>query len=355
MKRLNKTSAALCVCSCLHLRHLETPLLTLSPTSSLSLELLTLLKELYMSLYWPVLFPLRILPLSAFYFQSWQCAPLPPPSSPWVHWTWINSAQCSPWQRGPQSVTPPARGTTVLLCHCHIWVCHAQTPKEGSKNIVCVCARACTYTRKHAFYVYSESTSWCMAACDLFERANSEFAFQPCCMHMYHPLFRSVWVGGCVCVCVFSFPQELFKIRCAALCPWLSKQLPLVAAEDYVSRAAWSQLGGSPWTHSSSGSFGNLKFAFWGKKMESLENVEVTFLEVTRRWRGEQCLSKNGESALMNIRVETPRNVAVFTFVLDVRDLALHLSEGMVTWFFSCWSHFLWVHKKSTQIHFVLF
>lgn len=44
-------------------------------------------------------------------------------------------------------------------------------------------------------FVFSKSASWCTAACDLFEHASSEFAFQPCCMHMYHPLFRQ-----CVCV-----------------------------------------------------------------------------------------------------------------------------------------------------------
>lgn len=121
------------------------------------------------SLYWPLSPYLS----SHRSLQSRQCtfsvtvprSPSQSPSlslSPSVHWTWINSSQCSPWQRGPQSVTPTAWGTTMLLWHCHISVCHAQTcthkhtsihklhrhtpiPEEGSKNIFCVLAYAWAY------------------------------------------------------------------------------------------------------------------------------------------------------------------------------------------------------------------
>jgi len=70
--------------------------------------------------------------------QSRQCTrpatPTPPLFSPSIHWTWINSSQCSPWQRKPQSVTPAAWGITVLLWHCHIRVCHVQTHAPASTS-----------------------------------------------------------------------------------------------------------------------------------------------------------------------------------------------------------------------------
>lgn len=47
--------------------------------------------------------------------QSPQCTLLTPSTPSATHQSWVNSSNCSPWQRGPQSVTPTAWGITGLL------------------------------------------------------------------------------------------------------------------------------------------------------------------------------------------------------------------------------------------------
>lgn len=154
--------------------------------------------------------------------QSRQCTfsvtvplpPLLPPLSLSVHWTWINSSQCSPWQRGPQSVTPPAWGTTVLLWHCHIGACHTQTctNSQGSPKEHCVCACFCV------------SVPFCFAPC-----LHPDALLRVICLSVPTVSLHSDYLHVYV-------PSTAWKRR-AAQCLQLSMQVALVAAVAYVSTA----------------------------------------------------------------------------------------------------------------------
>lgn len=264
------------------------------------------------TLYTPVslltsLFSFPILALSGLFNLDSALSLLQPPPSPpslflSVHWTWINSSQCSPWQRGPQSVTPPAWGTTVLLWHCHIRVCHAQTytqapescmhmPKLSNKT---VCVSVCLLTCKCViWFVFSMSEFRCASSCSLFARASSKFTFQPSCMHMHHLLFRiraEACVHAWVCVCDIqftAFTTNCSKKMCRSLYPavgavptccncGLCKHSTLITIRELSLNSL------APWL-------------VWRAKIciqsKALECIRVILLH--RALRREQCLSKN--------------------------------------------------------------
>lgn len=268
------------------------------------------------TLYTPVslltpLFSFPILALSGLFNLDSALSLLQPPPSPSpispslslsVHWTWINSSQCSPWQRGPQSVTPPAWGTTVLLWHCHIRVCHAQTytqapescthmPKLSNKTL-CVCV--CLLTHKCViWFVFSLSEFRCASSFYLFACASSKFTFQPSCMHMYHLLFRSEPRHVCTreFVCVWHSVQCFHHKRCKKM---RGSLYPAVGAVPTCCNCGLCK-------HSTLITIRELSlnslapWLVWRAKIcvqsKALECIRVILLR--RALRREQCLSKN--------------------------------------------------------------
>lgn len=121
----------------------------------------------------------------------------------------VSDTACLGNHRAPVTLSHPTMSRTNIhtQTHKHPLAAHTYTNSRGRFKEHGVCACLCVST---CLFVFSAPASRCTAACYVFVRASSEFAFQPS-LHAYvPPAVQISAVGGGEAQCT-AFPQELFK------------------------------------------------------------------------------------------------------------------------------------------------